>query len=291
MAKLIKHTTKTLHVRPNGRSADFITPNFIYGCAGGCRNSYCYVMRHNHETIYVNENIDRILEVLQKHLESLPSKAPNQTDKLYWTYDIGCSTDVSLHWKHTDWQKVFRFFIDHPKAKATFATKYVNEKMLDFNPNQKIRIRFSLMPKNISSLLEPGTSLIEDRIKAINTFIKAGYEVHINFSPIVAYAGWLEDYQLLFKELDNEIDDKYKPFIKAECIFLTHNTVQHKRNLANGNNESEELIWKPEVQEDKISQYGGEAVRYKAHVKSNFIERWQALHNSLIPWNMIRYIF
>ncbi len=58
MVKKIVQNTKTLHVRPNGRSADYITPNFIYGCAGGCRNSYCYVMRHNYETLYINENID-----------------------------------------------------------------------------------------------------------------------------------------------------------------------------------------------------------------------------------------
>lgn len=51
MVKKIVQNTKTLHVRPNGRSADYITPNFLYGCAGGCRNSYCYVMRHNYEIL------------------------------------------------------------------------------------------------------------------------------------------------------------------------------------------------------------------------------------------------
>lgn len=34
MIKKINQNTKTLHIRPNGRSADYITPNFIYGCAG-----------------------------------------------------------------------------------------------------------------------------------------------------------------------------------------------------------------------------------------------------------------
>lgn len=291
MVQLISRSTKTLHVRPNGRSADFITPNFIYGCAGGCRNSYCYVMRHNYESVYVNENIDEIVEVINKHINNLPSKIPNQIDEKYWTYDIGCSTDVSLHWKHTDWFKIFKFFKGHPKAKATFATKYVNAKMLDFNPEGKVRIRFSLMPTSISRILEPKTSQISERIKAINTFIEAGYEVHINFSPIVAYTGWLDDYALLFRELNSTIDNQYKPAIKAECIFLTHNIIQHERNINHGNNESENLIWKPEIQENKISQYGGEAIRYKAYIKKNFIQRWSALHKSIIPWNIIRYIF
>jgi len=291
MIQKIFQSTKTLHIRPNGRSADYITPNFIYGCMGGCRNSYCYVMRHNYKSLYINENIDQILKLIDQHLGNLSTKIANQTDSVYWTYDIGCSTDVCLHWKHTNWLKVFEFFKAHPSAKATFATKYVNFKLLNFNPEQKIRIRFSLMPSNISKVLEAGTSPIIDRIKAVNIFIEAGYEVHLNFSPIVAYEGWLDDYTSLFEDLNQHINEQYKQFIKAECIFLTHNESQHERNIALHRFESEALIWKTEIQENKISEYGGKAVRYKAGVKNNFIKRWSNLHDKLIPWNTIRYIF
>lgn len=291
MVKKISQNTKTLHIRPNGRSADFITPNFIYGCAGGCRNSYCYVMRHNHESLYINENIDQILGLINKHVNNLPNKTANQTDPKYWTYDIGCSTDVCLHWKHTNWLKIFDFFKEHPRAKATFATKYVNFKLLEFNPQDKVRIRFSLMPPSMSNLLEPKTSPVVERIKAVNIFVESGYDVHLNFSPIVACEGWLIEYTKLFQDIDQYIDVRYKSSIKAECIFLTHNDRQHQRNLEAGRLESEALIWKPEIQEDKISEYGGTAVRYKAGVKSNFIKRWKTLHNQLIPWNTIRYIF
>ena len=31
-----KQKTKTLKTRYNGRSSDAISPNFIYGCLGGC---------------------------------------------------------------------------------------------------------------------------------------------------------------------------------------------------------------------------------------------------------------
>ena len=36
-----KQKTKTLVTRFNGRSSDAISPNFIYGCLGGCMKSYC----------------------------------------------------------------------------------------------------------------------------------------------------------------------------------------------------------------------------------------------------------
>ena len=68
---------------------------------------------------------------------------------------------------------------------GSFATKYVNPKLLDFDPKGKIRIRFSLMPQKLADIHEPGTSKILDRIKAINPFIESGYNVHVNFSPVI----------------------------------------------------------------------------------------------------------
>ena len=72
--------------------------------------------------------------------------------------------------------------------------------------------------------------------------------------------------------------------------FLTHNTKKHLTNL-NINPNAERFLWKPEVQENKISQYGGKNLRYKAYLKKEFINEFKNLHNSIIGWNTIRYIF
>jgi spore photoproduct lyase len=40
---------------------------------------------------------------------------------------------------------VFDYF--HPKLAATFATKWVNTKLLDYVPENKIKVRMSLMPE------------------------------------------------------------------------------------------------------------------------------------------------
>ncbi|ABV74813.1 Putative lyase [Rickettsia akari str. Hartford] len=42
-------------------------------------------MRHNYDTLYINENIDQILDILDKHIANLPTKISNQTDSKYWT--------------------------------------------------------------------------------------------------------------------------------------------------------------------------------------------------------------
>jgi spore photoproduct lyase len=173
---------------------------------------------------------------------------------------------------------------------GSFATKYVNPKLLEFNPEGKVRIRFSLMPTPYAKILEPNTSKIIDRIRAINDFIEAGYDVHINFSPVIVTDGWLEQYRILFEGVDAIVDRKHKHLVKAEVIFLTHNKGKHQYNLAN-NLPGEDLLWKPEIQEGKISQYGGENIRYKHGLKAQYIKQWTELHDKIIPWNTIRYIF
>ncbi|EMR01589.1 SPL family radical SAM protein [Cesiribacter andamanensis] len=292
MPKLKRQRTKTLSIKANERSSDFVTPNFIYGCLGGCRNTYCYVMRYNYEHVFINENLEEILTRLELHVAAQPfPKEPNQVDPLYWTYDIGCATDISLHWKHYPWERVFGFFKKHPRAKATFATKYVNEALLAYDPQKKVRIRFSLMPQSISSRLEPNTAPIAERLAALVPFAQAGYEVHLNFSPIVVYEGWLDDYRQLFLQVAAAVPEALREEVKAEAIFLTHNPWQHQRNLERGLQASEALLWKPELQEAKTSQYGSQALRYRIPLKREWIGQWQALHQDLIPWNEIRYIF
>jgi spore photoproduct lyase len=136
--------------------------------------------------------------------------------------------------------------------------------------------------------LEPNTSKIIDRIKAKDEFIESGYDVHVNFSPVVIYDNWQEDYEELFQMLDHYVD--YKELVKAEVIFLTHNEKKHLYNLEN-NIPGEELMWTPEIQEVKTSQYGGKNVRYRYDLKAEYIKDFINLHDKVIPWNTIRYIF
>jgi spore photoproduct lyase len=146
------------------------------------------------------------------------------------------------------------------------------------------------MPQNYSNLLEPNTSKIIDRIKAINDFIDAGYDVHINFSPVIVTENWLKEYKILFEAVNDIVKEENKQSVKAEVIFLTHNNNKHLDNLKN-NLTGEELLWNPEIQENKISQYGGLNIRYKHYLKSQYIEQFKEVHNKVISWNKIRYIF
>ena len=287
MMTLIKEINRnSMIIRPSGRSTDFISPSFGYGCLYNC--SYCYMKRHKPQGLDIAKNTMNILTEINNHCMFAEVDKPNQTHDSYTTYDISCNEDFALHAKYHEWQTIFDFFKEHPVAMGSFATKYVNVDLLNYDPQGKIRIRFSLMPQSISDKLEPNTSKIIDRIKAIDAFIDGGYEVHINFSPVVVYDNWLEDYEYLFQMVDNYVD--YQNEVKCEVIFLTHNENKHNYNLAN-NISGESLLWNTDIQENKVSQYGGKNIRYKHNLKAQYIKQWINLHDKIIPQNKIRYIF
>ena len=273
-------------IRPSGRSTDYISPSFGHGCLYDC--SYCYMKRSKPTGLTVATNTEEILTAMNSHAYFADVQKPNQTHPDYVTYDISCNEDFALHAKHHEWKKIFQFFKDHPIAMGSFATKYVNPTLLDFDPGGKVRIRFSLMPQHLSDIHEPHTSKIIDRIKAIDAFIESGYDVHVNFSPVILYRNWKEDYRELFQMLDDYVD--YKDQVLAEVIFLTHSEIRHKHNLTKNSN-VERHLWVPGIQESKISQYGGKNLRYKLGLKSDLITQFKDMHGSIIPWNTIRYIF
>jgi spore photoproduct lyase len=288
---LVLGRLKTLVCKESGRSSDFIAPSLANGCLGAC--AYCYVDRNkpvNPITLFTNT--EEILAAVDKHVQKqVWPKVPNQTHLRYYTYDIGCNSDVAIDASISDNVKVaVDFYRQHPKAFATFATKFVNPALLTYDPQGKVRIRFSLMPHRVSKLVDVRTDPVEKRIAAINDFYQAGYEVHVNFSPVILYEGWQQDYRELFGQLNEAVHPKVKEQMSCEVIFLTHNFWQHEANLSI-NPKAEDLIWTPATQETKRSQFGGINVRYQYQLKAQRIEEFKQLQEEVIPWCKIRYIF
>src|SRR5690606_37845228 len=129
-------------------------------------------------------------------------------DPKYWVYEIGengdCSADAAICDNVKD---MITAFTTIPNGKLTFATKFVNRELLSYNPQLKTRIRFSLMPHNMSKLVDVRTTPISDRIDVMNDFVDAGYEVNVNFSPVIYYDGWLDDWNVLFDELNDKLNE------------------------------------------------------------------------------------
>ena len=289
---LVVGVKKSLTAKPNGRSADFIAPSTANGCAMAC--AYCYVPRHKgySNPITVFANIDEISGYLERHVARQGMKLePNQCDDEAWVYDIGENSDCSVDALVSDnVQDLVDLFRELPTAKLSFATKYVNREMLDWDPAGRTRLRFSLMPERIARMVDVRTTPVAERIAAMNEFVEAGYEVHVNFSPVIITPGWLEDWRELFRQLDAVLSPAAKRDLAAEVIFLTHNQQLHEVNLG-WHPQAEEILWRPDLQETKQSQNGFTNVRYIAYEKRGYLDDFLRLAAAELPYCRVRYAF
>jgi spore photoproduct lyase family protein len=289
---LVLGVKKGLTMRPNGRSAHFIAPSTSNGCAMAC--AYCYVPRRkgfaNPISLFVN--VEAVCAAIRRHADRQgPLPEPDSVDPALWVYDLGENGDLSVDAAISDTVRdLVGLFRTLPNAKASFATKAVNRDLLTYDPQGKTRIRFSMMPERIARVVDVRTSPIPERIAAIDDFVAAGYEVHLNFSPVILYEGWEADWAELFAAIDAGIGDAARAQVKAEIIMLTHNADLHAVNLG-WHPKAEDLLWRPDIQEAKVSQGGGANLRYRTGWKGRWLARFTALLAERMPYCTVRYAF
>ena len=272
-------TTKTLETKPNNNSANCIAPNVIYGCFGGCVNTYCYMSRYNGTRVYVNKNVDQIFNSVVEW-EKTYYKQPDQQDPIYTMVDVACNSDLVLMQKHMPEPLIdyLKRYDDHPRLNSTMATKYPNLLRLNVNHfNKKPRVRVSLMPQRYSKILEPKMQLIRHRIYDINRLKELGWEVHINYSPLVFYPGWKEEYNALFRKVKEVAGVN-----KCEVIALTN----HRNQMAKASPEARELMRRSY----EIKNQSG-VMRYPIAHKGRLISEFKDIYKKYFPLETIRYIF
>lgn len=271
--------TKTLVTKNNNNSANCIAPNIIYGCFGGCVDTYCYMSRYNGNRVYVNTNVDEIFQSVVDW-EKTYYKEPDQQDPIYTMVDIACNSDLVLMQKHMPEPliKYLKRYDDHPQLNTTMATKYPGLLKLDVNHfNKPPRVRVSLMPQKYSNILEPKMQRIMSRIDDINRLKELGWQVHLNYSPLVFYPGWKEEYDALFRQV------KILAGInKCEVIALTN----HKNQMAKASPEARELMRRSY----EIKNQSG-VMRYPLQHKGRLLDEFKKIYKNYFPLDTIRYIF
>jgi len=289
---LVLGEKKSLSARRNERSSDWIAPSTANGCAMAC--SYCYVPRRKGfaNPITVFANIEAILRYLERHAGRQGVKpAPNQCDPVDWVYDLGENSDCSADALVSDnVRDLVDLFARLPHAKASFATKLVNRDLLTWDPRGGTRVRFSLMPEAPSRAVDIRTSRIRDRIAALDDFVEAGYEVHLNLSPVIVHETWLAEWAELLEQVADGTDARTRAQLAAEVIFLTHNEDLHEVNLG-WHPRGEDLLWRPDLQEVKRSQNGQTNVRYRTGWKGRWVRQLSDLVEEKLPGCRIRYAF
>lgn len=271
--------TKTLVTKPNNNSANAIAPNLIYGCFGGCVDTYCYMSRYNGHRVFVNENYLDIVDSVFRWAMTY-EKTPDQQDPVYKMVDIACNTDLVLMQKHMplSLHDYLAYFDGHPEINTTMATKYPGLLKLDVNHFfKRPRVRVSLMPQKYSDILEPKMQKIESRIQDINRLKNLGWEVHLNYSPLIFYPGWDKLYDKLFKDVLEHAGEN-----KCEVIALTNHPLQ----MAKASEEARELM---QYSKEVKNQSG--VLRYPIKHKTRLLEEFKEIYRQYFSLESIRYIF
>ena len=274
--------TRTLITKDNNNSANCIAPNLIYGCFGGCVDTYCYMSRYNGRRVFVNTNVDEIFQSVVEW-EKTYNKVPDQQDPVYTMVDIACNTDLVLMQKHVKKTGIslhdyLLMYDKHENLNTTMATKYPGLLTLDVRHfNKPPRVRVSLMPQKYSDILEPKMQKIESRIQDINRLKDLGWEVHINYSPVVFQRRWIQHYDELFAEVK-----RVAGVNKCEVIVLTN----HKNQMAKASPEAQEMM----KYSCEIKNNSG-VMRYPIRDKTKLLTFWKQLYNQYFELETIRYIF
>ncbi len=271
--------TKTLVTKDNNNSANCIAPNLIYGCFGGCVDTYCYMSRYNGTRVFVNTNVDDIFNSVVKWEEGF-TKVPDQQDPIYTMVDIACNTDLVLMQKHLPEPLIdyLKRYDNHPRLNTTMATKYPSLLNLDVKKfNKKPRVRVSLMPQRFADVLEPKMQKTIHRINEINRLKNLGWEVHINYSPVVFSKGWEEAYDELFRMVKSIAGEN-----KCEVIALTN----HPNQMAKASDEAKKLM----KDSCEVKSKSG-VMRYPLVYKKGWLDHWVFLYTGYFNSNTIRYIF
>ena len=273
-----KQKTKTLDTKDNDNSANCIAPNVIYGCLGSCK-SYCYMARYNGDRVFVNTNVDDIFNSVVEW-EKTYVKEPDQQDPIYTMVDIACNSDLVLMQKHMPepLMTYLKRYDDHPRLNTTMATKYPSLLTLDVNHfNKKPRVRVSLMPQVYSNTLEPNMQTITSRIDDINRLKDLGWEVHINYSPLVFHTNWKEEYKNLFNQVKKIAGEN-----KCEVIALTN----HEKQMEKATPEAREIM----KYSCEVKNKSG-VMRYPIKHKNRLIAEFKQIYSQFFNVETIRYIF
>ncbi len=277
---MIKYqVTKSLNTKPNNNSANCIAPNLVYGCFGNCVDTYCYMSRYNGKRVFVNTNVMDIVSSVFEWAKTY-NKVPDQQDPTYKMVDVACNSDLVLMQKHLpiplfNYLKMYDY---HPEINTTMATKYPSLLKDDVsNFDKKPRVRVSLMPQIYSDVLEPKMQNIESRIHDINRLKDLGWEVHINYSPVIVAPGFRTEYSNLFEKVNSIAGEN-----KCEVIMLTN----HKFQMEKAGKPARELMRRS----NEIKNKQG-VMRYPLPMKSKAIEIFKEEYSKHFKLETIRYIF
>lgn len=274
---LIIGIRKTHNFVPNHKTSDFLVPYTSSGCTAMCM--YCYLVCNYNKCAYLRLFVNRE-EMLDKII-----RTANKSEKEL-TFEIGSNSDLILEntiTQNLEW--TIPKFAENNKGYLTFPTKFdMVEPILNLNHNGRVIVRMSVNPSKIIQRVEFGTSNLENRVKAINKFKKAGYKIGILIAPIIFIDNWEEEYEKLIIYLSENLSDEVKKEAFFELIFMTYSYV-HKMINQEAFPNAIKLF-----DQEKMTGRGKGKYAYKEQIRKEGEQFFREKMQKYFPNNSIEYI-
>lgn len=161
------------------------------GCEHGC--TYCYA-RNSHEYWGYSAGIDFETKILVKKnapelLEEAFQKKSYQPDHVMFSGNTDCYQPAERKFELT--RKMLGLFLkyQHPVGLITKNSLILRDLDLlkELNEKNLVRVTISItsLREETRRLMEPRTSSVYQRLKAVETLVKSGIPVNVNMAPII----------------------------------------------------------------------------------------------------------
>ncbi len=161
--------------------------NLISNCHLEC--SYCILQSYlaNNPVITIFTNMDEILGRLEDQIQRLPEGSVIGSGKIA---DSLALEDISEHHRH-----LIPFFSRQEKVTLELKTKsdFV-ESLLGLDHGDKTVVSWSMNPASIIESEEFKTASFDERLKAAQSCVNAGYRVAFHFDPMIYHEAWKKNY-------------------------------------------------------------------------------------------------
>lgn len=194
----VRNVSKYASCRP---SADYQLPIFS-GCPGMCE--YCYLMTRTGTIpkMKVNTNLEQVYQIVDELI--------NEKDKGNNFFELSASSDpIPFEPILGIVAELIRHFGSLEKGRLRICTKFdAVDSLLTLEHEGHTDIRFSINSESVISNYEHNTPKLDDRLRAAQKMLHAGYQVGVMIAPVFIYEGWQNEYRELLLKIQNNFKAK-----------------------------------------------------------------------------------
>lgn len=184
-----------------------------YNCIYECE--YCYLQGYFH-------NPDIVLFLNYDDIGKNIIEISSLSDEKVWFHAGEFSDSLALSSITNEIDFYFDLFSKIPNAFLELRTKSSNIKsLLQQTPIPNVITSFSISSQMRAKKTDIGTPPIKARVNSIKKLQEAGHPVAIHLDPIILSKNIIEDYQLLFEELKENINLKAIEYLSLGVVRFT----------------------------------------------------------------------